>query len=176
MSCSGCNRLWVVSYDFNILTVQIQWLTNTRGNPLALLDGYTFSCQRRSASSERWRCSNGRRKCRAAFTVTTAAPKVVVRVNNQHNHPPDDKNIVIMQWLKNARGRDIALLEGFTYYRQYRWETRERWACSSGRRCRAAFTLANTSTNPQLIVNFNNEHNHPPAKNYIVTNGVYIKV
>ncbi|VVC90631.1 unnamed protein product [Leptidea sinapis] len=60
------------------------FLKNAAGNPVAVLNGYTFYPDGRSNMTERWRCST-KRSCKARFTVAKD-DQIVLRIRDEHDH------------------------------------------------------------------------------------------
>lgn len=78
-----------------------------------------------------------------------------------------------MTFVRNSAGKELALYEGFTYFRQNRNKATDNWSCTrsgSGRDCKARIT---TSKDKQLQ-KVAGEHNHEPPR-FIINTGVLIK-
>ncbi|KAI5646826.1 FLYWCH zinc finger domain-containing protein [Phthorimaea operculella] len=78
------HKIKTVTYYANHV---VQWLRNTRGNPVALFGGLTFRLLRRRGDIKRWMCTMGR-MCRGAFSVTVSNRNNIFNKYTEHNHPP----------------------------------------------------------------------------------------
>ncbi|XP_053605130.1 protein tramtrack, beta isoform isoform X27 [Plodia interpunctella] len=66
---------------------QVNFVQNTSGKEIAILDGFTFYCSQRSQSTLRWKCSS-HNICKARFTTSNSDQRIVLRLNCEHTHPP----------------------------------------------------------------------------------------
>ncbi|VVC90633.1 unnamed protein product [Leptidea sinapis] len=170
------------------------YVRNKVGNPVAVLNGYTFWCDKRQISNDVWVCS--KRNCRAKFT-TFKYDGTIIRFNVDHNHlPPNFRicngfsslpllttkhsgvttlnakfiqyRIVRTSYVEDSLGRRIALLGGYSFCRQStKSKTKIFWKCSKHKICKARFS---TNIETGEITSMNTEHNHPPP-NFIMATG-----
>lgn len=76
-----------------------------------------------------------------------------------------------VQWVRNTSGKQLAVVDGFTYYLGARATNTCAWRCTKGKLCRARFTLDKN----KKMIRFNLLHDHP-APTFIIRDDVYIKV
>ncbi|KAI5646766.1 FLYWCH zinc finger domain-containing protein [Phthorimaea operculella] len=151
--------------------VVVQWVKSSRGRPLALLGGYPYYCHDRSHNRERWVCLKSSKKCRASFTATTTVPRRFTRKNiSEHNHPPD-KNFIIIQWVRNAAGKELALVQGYSFYCRASSQSTRTWVCTCNRRCSSRFV----TTVDRRIIRARIFHMHSPPL-FRMHNGIYIRI
>lgn len=76
-----------------------------------------------------------------------------------------------MTFARNLRGKEIAVLCGYTFYRRSTTQTTQYWACcqSSSRACRARFL---TSLKGK-IMKLANDHTHQRQSKYKIVDGLY---
>lgn len=86
------------------------------------------------------------------------------------------KIFILVSWLRDVYGNDIAMIGQYSYYRSARTDTSQHWSCawSDGlkRKCQSCVVMTNTS---DKIISMNVEHYHPPLK-YAVQGGIFIKM
>ncbi|KAI5646785.1 FLYWCH zinc finger domain-containing protein [Phthorimaea operculella] len=84
------------------------------------------------------------------------------------SHPITMSNqiFILVLWVKNQAGRQLALIGGYTYYLN-----NNSWRCTKGHSCRARFLLDKQMN----MVSSNFQHDHT-APRYIIKNGVYFKI
>lgn len=70
----------------------------------------------------------------------------------------------------NKYGKEVAVIDGYTFYLNVENKTTQRWPCNK-KYCKAALTM----TKSREIIRANLNHNHSPPK-FIVRNGIYIKI
>ncbi|CAH2040291.1 unnamed protein product, partial [Iphiclides podalirius] len=64
-----------------------------------------------------------------------------------------------VQFVENRLGKLLALISGYTYYRDKQYATTHVWRCTKGNTCKARFTL----TNDMHLVRAMFAHSHQPA-------------
>ncbi|GBP31396.1 hypothetical protein EVAR_17884_1 [Eumeta japonica] len=70
--------------------------------------------------------------------------------------------IYVPRFMMSQKGAPQLFYSGYTYYKQYTYNAKTRWACSThvAKKCKACiFTLYNE------IISSRQDHNHPPVKN-----------
>ncbi|KAI5646778.1 hypothetical protein NE865_01033 [Phthorimaea operculella] len=155
--------------------ITVQWVKNSAGKPIAVVNGYTFNLN--VAGGKYWRCSRtgGGGSCKANFSVD--GNWTITRHNLVHDHQPSmyiirngyEFNDNTVQWVKNAAGRLIAVINGYSF--NLNALGGRYWRCSRQGTCRANFSVDSNWT----ITRHNLVHDHQPAK-YIIRNGMYIKI
>ncbi|KAI5646813.1 FLYWCH zinc finger domain-containing protein [Phthorimaea operculella] len=124
-------------------TMDVQWVHNRCGKELLVFGGYSFYQQQRNRKTDRWACTSlgGVRNCRARIMVTK--DRKIVNLLDAHNHAPP-KYLIENGIFFSTSGKDILLLDGFSYYMQSQAKTTDRWVCTSNsgvRKCRARVLL-----------------------------------
>ncbi|XP_053605120.1 protein tramtrack, beta isoform isoform X17 [Plodia interpunctella] len=66
---------------------QVKFVKNISGKEIAIVDGFTFYCYRRTKNLLRWRCSS-HNTCRAWFSTCTSQQRTIRRMSGKHSHPP----------------------------------------------------------------------------------------
>lgn len=82
-----------------MLFLPVEFVKKSNGKILAIIDGYTFYCQRQRKDTERWVCTVGSGKCTARFTRTTSDGTLDVG-NTDHPHKPPVYRIINGIYLK----------------------------------------------------------------------------
>ncbi|VVC90630.1 unnamed protein product [Leptidea sinapis] len=141
-------------------------LTNVKGKPVAVKNGYTFCRDGRSKMTERWQCTFGRH-CRARFT-SIRSNKFVCRLVEDHNHEKSTILILNVQFLKNAKGNPVAVFNGYTFCSGGKSNLTERWRCTVGSTCKARFTIDKRN---HSVFRLTEDHNHDKPR-FIIRNGV----
>ncbi|CAH2040292.1 unnamed protein product, partial [Iphiclides podalirius] len=149
------------------VTWRLQWVTKKCGKQLAILDGFTYYLARQSNLTMTWRCTSAG-QCRARFTVSRQN-REIVRCNLDHVHKRPAfviHNGVYLQFVQNGRGNLLALIAGYTYYRDKQYAKTQVWRCTKGSVCKGRFTI----TNDMHLLRAVFDHSHRPA-NYVVRDG-----
>ncbi|KAI5646822.1 FLYWCH zinc finger domain-containing protein [Phthorimaea operculella] len=74
-------------------------------------------------------------------------------------------DLIIFCWVKNGAGKQLALINGFTYYLGKKGTKTNFWRCTKGASCKARFIL-----NKQMnMISCNLQHDHTPPR-YIIRN------
>ncbi|KAF9805658.1 hypothetical protein SFRURICE_012641 [Spodoptera frugiperda] len=130
-----------------------------------MLKGYTFFlCDSRNKSTDVYTCTVGR-KCKARFVVTKDR-EFLKSCYTVHEHPPPKHIIRNVQWFTKPSGKEVAVLQGYTFYRDGRARVSDNYLCTLGRRCKARFVM---DKERQYIKSHRLNHEHPPPK-YILKN------
>lgn len=75
-------------------------------------------------------------------------------------------------WTRSMAGKELAIINGYTFYCHTINKSTEAWLCSTGyKKCKARVKM----TRERKIIDAHTNHSHPPHK-YIIRNGVCIKV
>ncbi|KAI5646748.1 FLYWCH zinc finger domain-containing protein [Phthorimaea operculella] len=132
-----------------------------------------FCLQLQQKQTDRWVCttSGGLRKCKARIFMNKDRQITSIPCDH-HNHPPP--KYVILTRIRNTSGKEVLLLDGFSFYLQAQCKTTSRWACTSNarRKCKARVIMnADGAIKSSPI----QSHTHPPPQ-HIVRDGVYIKI
>uniref|UniRef100_A0A2H1V080 SFRICE_000693 n=1 Tax=Spodoptera frugiperda TaxID=7108 RepID=A0A2H1V080_SPOFR len=170
----------------------VTFIKSRRGQPLLLLDNYTYNLSSLSHAkgTNRWTCtSRPQKNCRAKVILN--AQQQIVSVDAEHNHPPREYHyhngeylrslgfliklaFLDIKFIKSRRGQPLILLNNYTYNLTSSSHAKgtERWICTSrpGRDCRAKIIL----NSQKQIVTIEADHNHPPPK-YLCHNGITLR-
>ncbi|KAI5646848.1 FLYWCH zinc finger domain-containing protein [Phthorimaea operculella] len=76
-----------------------------------------------------------------------------------------------VRWLKTRTGKQIALINGYSFYCGIETATTYTWRCSRWSKCKARFILGKN----MKMLRANIEHNHQPSA-FIIRDGIYLKV
>ncbi|XP_050349148.1 protein tramtrack, beta isoform isoform X40 [Nymphalis io] len=76
-----------------------------------------------------------------------------------------------VQWVKNRNGRQLALIDGYTFYVANQTASTITWRCTRGPSCKARFA----SSKDLVIIRKNLNHAHLASK-HVIRNGVFIKI
>ncbi|CAG9579983.1 unnamed protein product [Danaus chrysippus] len=126
-----------------------------RGREVLIIDGYAFRLMRRHIATDYYWCAKGN-KCTSKVVVSKG--KEIVKANVKHNHAPM-KYIISVSIFKNNMGKDVAVVDNFTYYCGSRSENTVSWRCSYSK-CRSRFLM--TYDHQMLRGTF--EHKHDPPR------------
>lgn len=80
--------------------------------------------------------------------------------------------IFTVEWYRKHNGREIAVIQGYTYSVDGRSKTTDLYRCTVSRLCRGRFVI---TKDRESIKSSHLEHNHPPLP-YVIRNGVYIRL
>lgn len=69
-------------------------------------------------------------------------------------------------------GKEIIIIDGYTFYRESQSKENEVFRCTGGRPCKARFVITKAKG---IFKSYNLEHNHYPPR-YIIRDGVFIKL
>ncbi|CAH2085714.1 unnamed protein product [Euphydryas editha] len=145
----------------NFIIKNVQWVQNKVGKIIGVIDGYTFYCSTKNNSSILWRC------CRSSYCkarlVTTYCLKIT-RCSLEHNHVRPNfiiKNVTLV-W--NKSGKQVAVLNGFTYYCASTCSSTVAWRCTRGKTCKARFV---TTKDISYVIRCQEFHGHNPPNFYI---------
>ncbi|KAI8421090.1 hypothetical protein MSG28_008203 [Choristoneura fumiferana] len=164
-------------------------LPNDNGTEVAIHDGYSYNCDYRLPSKTVWRCSDincdarihlnkknvgSRYKCSVVVQEKnwwfSTGSLTIANTSEQRKSCGDvwqeTARPVIM--VKNKSGKDMVILEGFTFYRHSRRKGKDIWCCTSGHRCRARFHMSSSMD----MFRANLSHGHDPPR-FVVNNGEY---
>ncbi|KPI99426.1 hypothetical protein RR46_03791, partial [Papilio xuthus] len=155
----------------------LEFLRNTSGRTLALVQGYTFYKAKQNNSTQVWRCTVGRR-CRARFTIhndgqlMTQRPKMglVLRpqkpplfpIRRRLNAVPDLQipKFFILRWVLKENGKRLAILDGHTFYLHKHGSKNNLYSCTRAGRCKANFSITKDFKIKRAIL----DHSHPPPQ------------
>ncbi|XP_045535286.1 protein tramtrack, beta isoform isoform X35 [Papilio machaon] len=73
--------------------------------------------------------------------------------------------------VKRANGKQMAVINGFTFYLDYKMKKTSCWRCTTRRNCKSRFVVDNALN----IIRGNNTHCHDAPK-FIIRNGYFIKI
>lgn len=73
--------------------------------------------------------------------------------------------------VKKSDGKQLAIINGFTYYSDYKTKTTTCWRCTSNRICKSRFVVDNEFN----ILRGNYTHRHDAPK-FTIRNGLYVKL
>ncbi|CAK1579165.1 unnamed protein product [Parnassius mnemosyne] len=156
----------------------VMWVRKKDGKQLAIVDGFTFYVDGRTKNNVTWRCTSGH-FCRARFVVDNNF--LVIRSNLIHAHAPpryvlrngshDWTNVSTVQWVRKSCGKQLAILDGFTYYLDGKSNLTTTWRCTSAGPCKARFVMSN---HVMQIIRGNLNHSHKKPT-YVIRNGIFFK-
>ena len=75
-------------------------------------------------------------------------------------------------WYRKPNGKEVAMIQGYTFSLDGRSLTTDKYKCSLHTRCKARFAV---TKDREFLTSSNLEHNHPPPK-FLIRDGVYIKI
>ncbi|KAI8421092.1 hypothetical protein MSG28_008203 [Choristoneura fumiferana] len=101
-------------------------LPNDNGTEVAIHDGYSYNCDYRLPSKTVWRCSDI--NCDARIHLNKK--NVVILLCSKHNHG------FKVQMLRSRAGKELVVLNGFSYYCEYKRAEKVVWRCLA-RNCKA---------------------------------------
>lgn len=73
-------------------------------------------------------------------------------------------------YVKKHNGKQLAILNGYTFRLQKKHKNTLHWQCTTGK-CKAKFVISDSGE----LKMANTEHVHPPPK-YITVNGIYVNI
>ena len=77
-----------------------------------------------------------------------------------------------VRWYRKRYGKEIAVLQGYTFCPCRRYKTTDEYRCSMKRTCRGRFVI---TKDRQFVKSCNLKHNHPPPK-FVIRNDVFIRI
>ncbi|CAK1579166.1 unnamed protein product [Parnassius mnemosyne] len=168
----------VMSSSSSLQPFTMMWVRKKDGKQLAIVDGFTFYVDGRTKNNVTWRCTSGH-FCRARFVVDNNF--LVIRSNLIHAHAPpryvlrngshDWTNVSTVQWVRKSCGKQLAILDGFTYYLDGKSNLTTTWRCTSAGPCKARFVMSN---HVMQIIRGNLNHSHKKPT-YVIRNGIFFK-
>ncbi|KOB70298.1 Uncharacterized protein OBRU01_15537 [Operophtera brumata] len=151
---------------------------------LLMLNNYTYGRHYELKHGTRWRCS---KKCAAYLVVNKHGQ--IIKKQDQHSHPPDkqtwrqeqppscthelssfpsavcDNPYFSVLMVKGRHGKDLLMLNGYTYYQHKLLRDGFRWSCTQmgSRSCRGFLHV----TGEMLVIRAQTEHTHPPSTYFL---------
>ncbi|CAG4945941.1 unnamed protein product [Colias eurytheme] len=113
----------------------VLFFQKNNGKQVAIVDGFTFYAAAESDLRTIWRCTYGP-KCKARFTYTY--DHVILRPNFYHIHvaPKYAINqgifVLNLQFVKKKNGKDLAIINGYTFYCHRKSPKNQIWSCTMG--------------------------------------------
>ncbi|KAI5646740.1 FLYWCH zinc finger domain-containing protein [Phthorimaea operculella] len=145
--------------------IVFQFVRNHCGKELAIYDGYAFYHHQDSMTTKRWPCQKVSTKCRARLTTNKEGQ--LIHANTNHNHLPPRFVIRQVHWVKSVPGKQLALVNGYTFSFDG-----GSWRCTMrASKCKARFYL-----DSQFRINKSNFLHTHDAPKYLIKNGIYIKL
>uniref|UniRef100_A0A2A4J083 FLYWCH-type domain-containing protein n=1 Tax=Heliothis virescens TaxID=7102 RepID=A0A2A4J083_HELVI len=157
----------------------VRWVRRHSGVELAIVGSYTFYCRKRLKSRNTWWCTNSQ-KCKARLSVTNEndpASRIVVSSMLNHSHPPPKIWVSnVLQWVRKKDGKELAVVNGYTFYCHKSNVKTKTWSCTKGGFCKARLIITNENRAAhRTVVSAKLEHVHPPPA-FIISNGFYVKI
>ncbi|KAL0881500.1 hypothetical protein ABMA27_001351 [Loxostege sticticalis] len=182
--------------------VQFKMINSSRGGFLLMLDGFTFNKQ--TSKGKFWVCTS-KCSSRCEAKVRLENPTTVVPYNLTHNHRPPSYHItkdgryikdfcqcwcfisyvrvsvnfscnkekrIEFKMIHSSRGAHYMMVNSFTFKKQ---DSKARtWICTSrpASKCLAKVRMED----PNTVIPYSLEHNHPPPLYHVMKDGQYIKV
>nr|XP_053605962.1 uncharacterized protein LOC128672690 [Plodia interpunctella] len=161
--------LGLLTYDDNDKTA--------KGTVLVMFQNFTyFKYKCKLSSGTRWKCCrHSSRKCNAYLIIDYEG--VIVKTSGEHRHDPIEiKNQInlfvslttikfpVIQ-VKGRNGKDLLILNGYTYYKHKLLRDGYRWSCTQmgSRSCRGFLHV----TKNKIVAKAFTEHTHAPSKYFL---------
>ncbi|XP_061704447.1 protein tramtrack, beta isoform isoform X6 [Cydia pomonella] len=141
---------------------QVMYVKSNRGKPLLVVAGYPFFNRRSTMSTTEWRCTKYPSCMARVITNTLTGEFVRVMINHGHE---------ALTYINNARGKELCIVKGFTFYLQRHMKSSVAWLCTFGSKCKAKVAI----TVERRLITANFEHDHAAPK-FIIRKGVYFKM
>ncbi|KAI8421082.1 hypothetical protein MSG28_008201, partial [Choristoneura fumiferana] len=114
----------------------VRFVRNASGKELALVRGYTFYCGAKNLRTNIWRCTRWG-TCKARFIMTKSPECELLTAQLEHAHSAPNFIINVI-WTRNNRGKELLVVNGYTFYRHTQLKYATRWVCTLGTdKCRA---------------------------------------
>ncbi|PZC76998.1 hypothetical protein B5X24_HaOG203949 [Helicoverpa armigera] len=82
----------------------------------------------------------------------------------------------VLQWVKKKDGKELAVVNGYTFYCHKSNVKTKTWSCTKGGFCKARLIITNEiRAAHRTVVSAKLEHVHPPPA-FIISNGYYVKI
>ncbi|XP_061704442.1 protein tramtrack, beta isoform isoform X2 [Cydia pomonella] len=140
----------------------VMYVKSNRGKPLLVVAGYPFFNRRSTMSTTEWRCTKYPSCMARVITNTLTGEFVRVMINHGHE---------ALTYINNARGKELCIVKGFTFYLQRHMKSSVAWLCTFGSKCKAKVAI----TVERRLITANFEHDHAAPK-FIIRKGVYFKM
>ncbi|CAK1543871.1 unnamed protein product [Leptosia nina] len=141
-----------------VFVFAVRFCKRDSGKELAIVKDFTFCRQRRGQTSDTWICSRGY-ACKARFSFDVQNNYIRNGLLD-HNHPP-------IFFAKRKTGKDVAIVNHYSFYRKRESSTGVTWICTRGNPCKARFFLR---FGERKIKRGVLEHHHAPNQ-YIIKKG-----
>ncbi|PZC76997.1 hypothetical protein B5X24_HaOG203948 [Helicoverpa armigera] len=156
----------------------VKWARKKDGKEIAIVEGYTFYCHYKNRIRERWSCTHGK-TCKAFLSMTNSemVTRRIIRSRQRldHNHTRPRFVIHNVTWATKKNGKDVAVINGYTFYHRIKHQMTSTWNCTFGRACRARMIVTNGARyQDRHLVSSMLKHTHPPPA-FIICDGMYIK-
>uniref|UniRef100_A0A2H1V085 SFRICE_000690 n=1 Tax=Spodoptera frugiperda TaxID=7108 RepID=A0A2H1V085_SPOFR len=84
--------------------------------------------------------------------------------------------VTILQFVRKKDGKELAVVNGYTFYCHKSNVKTNTWSCTKGGFCKARLIITNdTRAAHRTVVSAKLEHVHPPPS-FIISNGFYVKI
>ncbi|CAD0200269.1 unnamed protein product [Chrysodeixis includens] len=166
---------------------------------VGLVGGHTFYCDKgKRTTTAVWRCTRGS-LCKARFKVGKE-DQFIISAFLEHSHPASDyvvRNVPVfsttkagnpvivigryrynkcMKWMMKKNGKELAMVNGYTFYCHKNNAKTKIWTCTSGWLCKARLiTCSARSPEARTVISAKLQHIHPPPT-YIISNGFYVRI
>ncbi|CAH2085718.1 unnamed protein product [Euphydryas editha] len=81
--------------------------------------------------------------------------------------------IFAIKWVFKDTGKELAIVNGFTFYKHKQMQRTNTWSCTRGSPCNARIIVTNDTT--RMVTRKYLIHNHKPP-NFIIEDGMYIRI
>ncbi|KAJ8724576.1 hypothetical protein PYW08_016050 [Mythimna loreyi] len=143
--------------DFGARDDYATWMNLAGGKSLIRYKSYVYYSHCKLKRGDRWRCNQYFQTGCLAFVVVDESLRVM-KAADIHHHPPP---MYLLLLVKGRNGKDLLMLEGYTYYQHKILRDGFRWSCTQmgSRSCRGFLHV----TNDMFVVRAFTQHTHPPS-------------
>ncbi|CAG9787360.1 unnamed protein product [Diatraea saccharalis] len=150
------------------------FVRNHSGKQLAIVNGHKYYCGNKGAKNNIWRCTRWG-NCKSRFIMTVTGEMVDAYFEHTHDSPNSDgcqysqapftfdllfinflDDAISVLYYKNKKGKDIAVVDGYTFYSDNRKKTVITWQCTRSGMCHSRFT----TTKCGKVIRFCYAHSH----------------
>ncbi|KAF9413985.1 hypothetical protein HW555_007938 [Spodoptera exigua] len=161
------------------------------GNPVIMIGTYRYNrtngC---NGAKVRWYCNSLHLQpfTEAIFTTTKYGNPVIIFGPYRYNQASaivSDRSLrplfsktkrVPVKWMMKKNRKELAMVNGFTFYCHKNNAKTKIWTCTSGWHCKARLiTSSDSDPEKRSVITAKLEHNHPPPT-YIITDGFYADI
>ncbi|KPI99425.1 hypothetical protein RR46_03790, partial [Papilio xuthus] len=141
----------------------LKWAKNLRGSDVLIINGHVLNFSANFGKHMYWRCKQNK-TCKGKATSNLGR---VIRYTDEHNHPPRRYYISDVKLVNRKNGKQMAILNGYTFYMEYKRKDKICWRCTSTRACKSRFI----SDHDLNLIRGNYTHAHDPPR-FVIRNGL----